>query len=112
MPNALDEVDTAGGIDGVFSLEAVLDLSTSKAVVDSEIAPVLDLFLGLSAWMPVYNLHYGHIENLRHKWCDQIDFSQMVAVVVLGEHCWHKESNDPKTAVFPKKRTSMSSTPS
>ena len=64
MPNALDEVDTAGGIDGVFSLEAVLDLSTFKAVVDSEIAPVLDLFLGLSAWMPVYNLHYGHNENI------------------------------------------------
>ena len=61
MPNALDavEVDTAGGIDGVFSLEAVLDLSTFRAVVDSDIAPVLDLFLGLRAWMPVYNLQYG-----------------------------------------------------
>jgi hypothetical protein len=59
VPSALDaaEVGIAGGIDGAFSLGAVLDLSTFRAVVDSDIAPVLDLFL--RAWMPVYNLHYG-----------------------------------------------------
>jgi hypothetical protein len=69
VPNALDavEVDTASGIDGVFSLEAVLDLSTFRAVVDSDIAPVLDLFLGLRAWMPVYNLHYGAQWNISHE---------------------------------------------
>lgn len=61
MPNALDavEVDTAVGIDGVFSLEAALELSTFRAVVDSDIAPVLDLFLSLRAWMPVYSLCHG-----------------------------------------------------
>jgi hypothetical protein len=60
VPSALDaaEVGIAGGIDdGALSLGAVLDLSTFRAVVDSDIAPVLDLFL--RAWMPVYNLHYG-----------------------------------------------------
>ena len=42
---------------GVFSLRTVLDWPTFRAVVDSEIAPLFDLFLGLSAWIPVYSLH-------------------------------------------------------
>ena len=86
MPNALDavEVDTAGGIDGVFSLEAVLDLSTFRAVVDSDIAPVLDLFLGLRAWMPVYNLHYGAQSNNQQRGQrskKQLSDCQILAVV-------------------------------
>ena len=42
---------------GVFSLRTVLDWPTFRAVVDLEIAPLFDLFLGLSAWIPVYSLH-------------------------------------------------------
>ena len=34
-----------------------MDWPTFRAVVDSEIAPLFDLFLGLSAWIPVYSLH-------------------------------------------------------
>ena len=34
---------------------------TFRAVVDSEIAPLFDLFLGLSAWIPVYSLHVEKI---------------------------------------------------
>ena len=36
---------------GVFSLRTVLDWPTFRAVVDSKIAPLFDLFLGLSAWI-------------------------------------------------------------
>jgi hypothetical protein len=64
VPNALvgaEDVDNAvvGTADGAFSLKEALDWSTFRAVVDSEIAPLLDLFLGL-AWIPVYNLYTEH----------------------------------------------------
>ena len=54
---ATAEVDIAGDAKGVFSPRTILDWPTFRAVVDSEIAPLFDLFLGLSAWIPVYSLH-------------------------------------------------------
>jgi len=48
------EVDIAADAKGVFSPRTVLDWPTVRAVVDSEIAPLFDLSLGLSAW--IYSL--------------------------------------------------------
>jgi len=53
---AAAEVDIADDAKAVFSPRTVLDWPTFRAVVDSEIIPLFDLFLGLSAWMPVYSL--------------------------------------------------------
>jgi hypothetical protein len=66
---AAAEVDIPVDAKCVFSPRTVLDWPTFRAVVDSEIAPLFDLFLGLIAWMPVYSLHmeqiYDHLNWLQ-----------------------------------------------
>jgi len=57
---AAAEVDIAADAKGVFSPRTVLDWPTFRAVVDSEITPLFNLFLDLRAWMPVYSLHTEH----------------------------------------------------
>jgi hypothetical protein len=52
------DVDDSAGANAVFLLRTVSLLWPAfRDVVDSQIAPVLDLFLCLCAWMPVYSLH-------------------------------------------------------
>ena len=50
-PNAFVAVEVDSGA------RTVWDWSLFRDAVESEIAPLLDLFLGLSAWMLVYSLH-------------------------------------------------------